>query len=594
MRRQASNRPHDHAMNLVRSTALVLACALLGSDVGAQQASLRARGVALGTPRPDSARVLRGARQAQAAFERTRYRHFPWTNDAGGGGDCDEHIGRFCMWRNDTEEDWAPPPEPDAVKRERAELIATLDQAAAASPGDAWIAGQRVRYLVEAGRPAEAAHAARECRAGRWWCLALDGYALRSSGDYAAAASAFAAAVGAMPPAERREWDELAPAVADPDAKALRRMDPAARAVTVRHLWWLADPFWMDAGNDRLTEHYARLVADRFQDRARTTEGLFWADDLREILVRWGQPSGWERVRPRPGQSDGGVVTHYAPSFEFIPTLAMVRDPFAITAAEWKTEEKLAHTVYAPPGVRRLDPLPHQVAVFRRDGRAEVVAAFAMKPDSLPPAPTLDAGAVLMHDPDAPPVAQTGRVSGTRGVFRLHAAAEPAVLSLETREPVSRRAARARFGVDLRRASTPGVSISDILLLDRPDARPTSLDEAAPLSRGTTEFASGDRLALYWEVYGLRGAADSVTFSVALARRPSGGVRRAAESIGLSRAVTPARMRWVEEPPAAAVLARSLAIALPRIPPGAYVLEVSVRTRSGAVSTTRREITVTR
>jgi len=571
--------------------ALALAaCALLGSAAGAQ-ASLGARGGALDTSRPDSARALRSARSAQAAFERTRFRHLPWTESYGGTGACDERVGRFCLSYDDSDEDWLPPPEPEAVKRERAALIAALDQAAAATPGDAWIAGQRVRYLVEAGRPADAARAARECRAERWWCVALDGYALHFAGDYLAAANAFAAAIEAMPPAERREWESLVPTVIGADAKALRRMDPAA----VRRLWWLADPFWMQPGNDRLTEHYTRLVADRFQDRARNPEGLYWADDLREILVRWGQPSGWERIRPvRMGLTDGGMVTHYAPSFEFIPTPAMVRDPFAIRAADWKTEEKGAHTGYAPPGVRHLDPLPHQVAAFRRDGRAEIVAAFAMKPDSLPPAPVLDAGVVVMRDPDAPPVARTERVSGTRGVLRLRADPTQAVLSLEAREPVTHRAARARFGVDLRRAGASGLTISDILLLDRLDARPASLEEAAPLARGKTEFSPSDRLALYWEVYGLRGAADSVTFSVALARRPPGAVRRAAESIGLSRAVTPVRMRWTEAPPAGEVLARSLALALPRVPPGDYVLEVSVHTRSGAASSTQRDITVVR
>lgn len=585
-------------MKLVRSAALALAaCMLADPGAGAQQARARmASAAALGAARPDSALVLRGARAAQASFERTRYRHLPWT-DGRGGGRCDEYIGRFCIYRDDTDTDWTPPPEPEVVKQARAALIARLDQAAAATPGDAWIAGQRVRYLVQAGRLADAARAARECRAERWWCLALDGYALHFAHDYVAAASAFAAAAEAMPPATRREWDELTPAVVDADAKALRQMDPAARAAAVRRLWWLADPFWADVGNDRLTEHYARLVADRFEERARSSEGVFWSDDLREILVRWGQPTGWERVRPRSrldGGTDGGIVSHYAPSFEFIPTLAMVREPFAIRAADWKTDEKFAHTVYAPPGVRRLDPLPHQVAVFRRGGRAEVVAAFAMKPDSLPPAPTLDAGVVMMRDPDAPPVARTERVSGTRGVFRLRAEPTRAVISLETREPVSRRAARARLGVDMRRAAGSGLSISDILLLNRSDARPSSLDEAAPLARGSTEFAPGDRLALYWEVYGARGAADSLTFSVALARRPPGAVRRAAESIGLSRAATPVRIRWDEEPPAAEVLARSLAIALPRVPPGDYVLEVGVRTRSGAASTTQREITVVR
>ncbi|MFL5541703.1 MAG: hypothetical protein ACJ8J0_22145 [Longimicrobiaceae bacterium] len=563
---------------------------LLGSAAAAQQSARAVLGA-----QPDSARVLRAARTAQAEFERVRYRNFPWTESYGGaGGACDEHVGRFCLWHDDTDNDWEPVPERDAVKRERAELIAALDSAAAASSGDGWIAGQRVRYLVEAGRPADAVRAADACRAERWWCLALRGYALHFAPDYPAAAGAFAAAIQAMPPAERREWEDLAPAVADEDAKALRRMAPAARSAAVRRLWWLADPFWMQPGNDRLTEHYARLVADRFQDRARTPDGLFWADDLREILVRWGQPTGWERIRPRLGQIDGGNVVHYAPSFEFIPTLAMVRDPFAIRAAEWKTEEKGARSAYAPPGVRHLDPLPHQLAVFRRDGRAEVVAAFAMKPDSLPADPVLDAGAVLMRDADAPPVAQTARVSGTRGVLRLRADPAQAVVSIEAREPISRRAARARFGVDLRRAGDTGLSLSDVLLLDRPDVRPASLDEAAPLARGTTEFAPGDRIALYWEVYGLRGGADSVTFSVALARRPPGAARRAIESIGLSRAVTPVRMRWVEAPPATEVLARSLAIALSRVPPGDYVLEVGVRTRSGATASTRRELTVRR
>jgi hypothetical protein len=584
--------PDPRPMRLLRSAALLALAAASPIDAAAQA---RVASAALIAARPDSARVLRGARAAQAAFERVRYRHLPWTSESGGaGGGCDERVGRFCLWHDDTDLDWNPPPEPEAVRRERADLIATLDEGAAAFPGDAWIAGQRVRYLAEAGRHADALRAARACRAERGWCAALEGYALHFARDYPAAAGAFAAALAAMPPATRREWENLEPALVHGDARALARMEPTARAAALRRLWWLADPFWMDAGNDRLTDHYARLVADGFQDRARNTEGLSWANDLREILVRWGQPSGWERIRPRMGQTpDGGMITHYAPSFEFIPTLAMVRDPFAMRAADWKTEQKGAHSVYAPPGVRRLAALPHQAAVFRRGGMAEVVAAFAMKPDSLAASPVLEAGAVLMRDADAPPVARTERVAGTRGVFRLRAEPAQAVLSIEAREPVSQRAARARFGVDLRRGSTSGIALSDVLLLDRADARPQSLDEAAPLARGSTEFSPGDRIALYWEVYGL-AAADSITFTVALARRPPGAARRAVESLGLARGATPVRMRWVEEAAATEVLARSLAVALPRVPPGTYALEVAVRSRSGAVASAIRDITVTR
>ncbi|HVG46423.1 MAG TPA: hypothetical protein VM890_16885, partial [Longimicrobium sp.] len=138
-------------MKLVRSAALALAaCGLVGPDAGAQQANARmASASTVRAARPDSALVLRGARAAQASFERTRYRNLPWTESRGGGGSCDERIGRFCIYHDDTETDWTPPPEPEAVKRARAALVAALDRAAAATPGDAWIAGQRVRYLVQ-------------------------------------------------------------------------------------------------------------------------------------------------------------------------------------------------------------------------------------------------------------------------------------------------------------------------------------------------------------------------------------------------------------------------------------------------------------
>ncbi|HEU4560740.1 MAG TPA: hypothetical protein VFS20_23000 [Longimicrobium sp.] len=579
-----------------RSTLLTLALLLSAAlPVSGEAQAVLASAQQTAVLRADSVRVLRGARSAQATFERVRFQHLPWTDDSGGRWNCDERIGRFCIWHNDTEEDWRAPPDHRDVVRARDTLLTALARAAEATPGDEWVVGQRVRYLVEGGRAAEAVRAARDCRAEAWWCRALEGYALHFARDYVAAEQAFNAALAIMPAAERREWDALSPALRDDDARGLRRMDEASRDAALRRMWWLADPFWMDTGNDRKTEQYTRLVADRFQDRARTTEGLFWADDLREILLRWGQPTGWERVRPRFHQSGRpSMITHYSPSFEFIPTLEMTRAPLAIAANDWKTDEKYAHSLYAPPGVRRLLPLPHQVAVFPRGSSAEVVAAFAMRPDSLPASPTLDAGLVLMRDPDAAPLVRTARVAGTRGVFRATVVPDSTMVSLEVREPVSERAARARFGTDLRRPGGGGVRISDVLLLEQPGARPQSLDEAAALARGSTSFRVGQRLGLYWEVYGLQGKTDSVTFSVALARRPTGGIRRAAENIGLARTVAPVRLSWNEEAPGVAIAPRSIGISLPRIPPGEYLLEIAVRTRAGASAFAQREIEVTR
>src|SRR2546430_11984883 len=80
-------------------------------------------------------------------------------------------IGRFCYWYDDDAEPQRPPPlESEAITLARDRLLATLDTAALALPGDEWLAGQRVRYLLQSGRSADALLAARACRAPIWWC----------------------------------------------------------------------------------------------------------------------------------------------------------------------------------------------------------------------------------------------------------------------------------------------------------------------------------------------------------------------------------------------------------------------------------------
>ena len=173
---------------------------------------------------PDSARILRAARSEQARFEAIRRRHLPWTW-SGSGGSCDERIGRFCLTHNDDDDsdDWRPPPEPEPVQRARAALLVRLDSAAARVPADGWIAGQRVRYHLEAGDSASAARAAAECRAARWWCLALGGYTQHAGGNFVAADSLFRDALSAMPDKERREWNDLSVVLGDGDWRAYRR-----------------------------------------------------------------------------------------------------------------------------------------------------------------------------------------------------------------------------------------------------------------------------------------------------------------------------------------------------------------------------------
>ena len=97
----------------------------------------------------DSVHLVRDVQSTQRSFESFRRMRLPLRERS--FGPCDVRIGRYCYWRGDDDDDPMPEEAP-AIRARRAELIRALDSAAAVLEGDAWIAGQLVRYLVEDGR----------------------------------------------------------------------------------------------------------------------------------------------------------------------------------------------------------------------------------------------------------------------------------------------------------------------------------------------------------------------------------------------------------------------------------------------------------
>lgn len=546
--------------------------------------------VAAQTP-ADSTRFLREARSAQAGFERLRFRYLPWT-EGGSGGACDERIGRFCIWYGDDDSNWKAPPDAEPVQRGREELIARLNAAAAQVPGDDWIAGQRVRYLLEAGRTDEAQAAAAECRATRWWCLALQGLTLHDARRYAAADSAFSAALEAMPPREREDWTGLSKLLDGDAERGLRRL----RRETLdaeRRFWWLADPLWAMPGNDLRTEHYARHVLDQLQDRSQSTEGISWGDDLKEILLRFGQPVGWERIRPQLWeQGRASVVTHYAPrSWSFLPAGKVVLDPASMRDEDWDLQEKTARATYAPAYAEAFTHLEHQLALFRRGDSAVVVAAYALNPDSTPAGATTEAALVLATDERTEPRIVRDAATGTRGVLSLMSEPGTRVMSLETHTLEAKRIGRARYAVRIP-GPAQGLALSDVLLLAGTDPLPTGLDDAIPRARGSSRVRPGESLGLFWEVYGLPETPDTVSFSVSMHRSGAAWGRRVAERLGLVDEQAPVRVRWEEETPGRSLLPRTLVLAIPDLPPGEYTLELSAARRGGEPVTVSRPLRV--
>jgi hypothetical protein len=572
---------------IVRSVVLAGSVLLVSQGAPAQRmvsaapAQLQAR---------DSLTVLARSRSAQAGFERFRYLRLPRTNQSGPGGECHEVIGRFCFWFEPDPDE--PPAEAPAIAERRRQLLDRLAAAAAQLPGDGWIAGQRVHYLVEAGDEDGAIAAARACRAERWWCAALEGLALHEAQRTTDAHAAFDAALAAMPADERARWTDVTDLLAPEDEREYRRMTEEERARLARRLWWLADPLWSDTGNDRLTEHYARWTMHYIQQRARQVDRLAWRDDTREIVVRYGWMTAWERFVPIFwGSSGEGLIAYNDPrTWEWIAPLSAVREPRTLRGDAWPLlESEPTTTRYAPEYARRMMALPHQIAVFPRPGGAVLVAGYALPEDSLPAGAHVRAAAVVMDDVDGARAVSPWQPTAASGALRVMLPANPSVLSLEVREDSTRLLARQRQGITW----DADARVSDLLLLAHPDARPENLDDAARIARGSAEVGPGERVGVFWEMYGL-AAGDSVSVRVGMVAPQAGWARRRLEAIGVRRGARAVRMGWRDATEGEAVAARSVTVGIPAdVRPGEYTLELSVSAPGRPTHVAQRKVTVT-
>ncbi|HET9582384.1 MAG TPA: hypothetical protein VFP76_06170 [Gemmatimonadota bacterium] len=537
------------------------------------------RGAAAQAP-DDPGRIVEKARAAQSRYESVRLRHLP-TTWSRSGSSREEIVGRIALIDDPALEAWRPRPDPAPVAEARRDLLVMLERAAARVPENGWIAGQRVFYHLEAGHAAAALEAARECRGQAWWCRALIGWALHAAGDFVASEAAFGEALAGMPDGERERWTDLGPLL---DGESARLLEDAGeeRARLEKRFWWLADPFWSQPGNDRLTEHYARHVQDKVLAEARTPFEMSWGSDLRQVLIRYGWPVGWERTRARTwalGRSgERGVIGHDPPGERrFAPDAGTWERPWESEPSATTLEDEGARTTYSPAYAEQFLDLDHQLAVFRRADSARVVAAWSLPADSLtgPDHPVRTALAVAAG-PDGPVRLARKVVREAAGFLAASAPWAPAVVSVEAWSPEADLAARARYGLPIEGAVGARPALSDLLLIDPTEPLPVSLEVAQPRARGTTRVGSGSTLGVYWELYPPGGGRYAVRWSLRLRDNRGGFWRGLGAALGLADAAGGATaIEWVEDLPAdAAVAARALALTLPELPSGAYVLEL--------------------
>ena len=291
----------------------------------------------------DSMELLEDAKDVQARYERYREQRTPPAL-ADLSRRCDDIVGRFCSRFPDhmDADEWRAPEELPELELARTRVLKDLGEIAQEIPGDLWIMGQRVYYLIDKGALASAAGLARRC-GGRahWWCTALAAYVHHARGAWTTADEVFAQALAEMPADTAARWRAPGHLL---EESALDMYEKAVDKESVeRNLWLLADPLYLVEGNDRKTEQYARQVLVRMRAEAINGTGLDWDEDLEEVTLRWGPPEAWSRERELPtGDSlvDSRRMVSHRRGQEFLPPAKVLEDPSEVAPAEWVLGER--------------------------------------------------------------------------------------------------------------------------------------------------------------------------------------------------------------------------------------------------------------
>ena len=550
------------------------------------------RGVQTTTP-ADSVRILRSARSAQQSFESFRRNRLPL--GYGYNGPCDVRVGRYCYWRG-PESDDKPPDEDAQIIKRRDALIRTLDSTTHAIAGDAWVAGQLVRYLVEASRGEEAIRFAREdCKAGVSWCASLLGYAAHLSEQFTLADSAYEQALARLEPSERCKWMDIAELLNDDLERRFNKLNCQDREKLARRLFWMGSPLYSLGNTVLLTEHLTRLTHIRISEKAATTEGNAWSDDNRRLVLRYGWPRWFSRSSgPLTGyESRPSIVGHDAGMpYNFFPSLRALDSLTSVDAADWVLADPQARTGFVLPYARVVHEVACQIARFRRGDSTLAVAAWDVRRDTMFLGRSIDAALVLASPKDSGAIA---RASDSRTVGRISVTGlvDSGLVSLELLSRENRKAARMRLGIPAR--SSGRIALSDLLFYGySPDASPASgLDAVRDSALASVSIPGTRAIGVYWETYGLRAGGEPVKFTLTVEPVGVSLLRRAAEALRFADPTSALRVQWSEVPAERHGLAgRGVRVDLSRLRGGRYRVELLVSTESGEEAIAAREIEV--
>ncbi|MBA3670986.1 MAG: hypothetical protein H0W68_03045 [Gemmatimonadaceae bacterium] len=510
----------------------------------------------------------------------------------------------------------------------RSALRQQLDVAALQLPGDLPISRQRVRFALDANDLSGAAIAALSCDSEPAGCGLLQGLVLYRAGLVASADSAFRAAARLMPERERCEWNDVR-LLLDEDARGgYEAMPCAARTAMEARVWWLSDPMYLEPGNERRAEHFARkvmlsLVAGPANDQRIPELPRQGSGSVAESMIRYGWPAhmfwggastdyghdiwlrqqGAEPARPY-------VLREYTHGrLHTVPLPSVLREPFAAAPGDWVLNEPPNEDEWWPVehyarDASRIVQLPEgQTVMLRRRERTRYLWAATLDTAILVRSMRDSVRAMLFRSRSETELERMGSFAGRMDRPLLVDAllpAGPALFGIEMAGDSARPAARTRFGATVigpLMSLSGGRALSQPMLFDPGTDRGATLDadEAASRMLGSTTLTGRSRFGVYWEAYGFP-AGDSVEIRVELNREDRPGfLKRVSTALRLgSEESGNVGMRWRELPATSGavrflrgevpVQMRSIVLDVSQLTPGHYRMSVSLASKGGSAT----------
>ncbi|MBX3173153.1 MAG: hypothetical protein KF709_01960 [Gemmatimonadaceae bacterium] len=534
----------------------------------------------------------------QARFESFRRAHLPFSRGASGSR-CEEVVGRFCYWYDETA---APVPEPAQTAEARGRLLVVLDSLVALNPTDTWLTGQLVRYLDEDGKGERALDAARACKAFGWWCDALQGFALHRLGRYRDAEHAFDRLLEALPVGERCRWTDISLYLDEDSRRQYQRSSCGSeqREAFERRTWWLSRVRYGIQGNDSRTEHFARLTYVEFLRGAVSAYPFGFDEDERELVLRFGWPDSWSRGPDAPmglgGPAQLNVVgSEPTPAYRYIPPHHVLTSPIVSDSIDWAVQLPPVVARYHPPYAKQLVMLEHQQALFRRGDTALVVLAYDVGDLTAFTGTALEGSLTLSPGGEPREFETVARDVPATGRLTARAPWGPLLMSAEIAAPARSALARARYGVRPPYAVGTRVALSDLLFYKPYGELPSSVEQAIPHALSTQRVPPDGKLGVYWEVYNTNPSGErlSVSLTIVPETEEAGFFRRGLQALRLAKESAPVSLS-VEDVSTrgAPFTARALELDISTLRPGDYLVQLEIGVEGQFVLRTDRRLVV--